>query len=38
MVKNVIFIDIGYSKSSFIYSFFNYSEFRVKKVKVIIMD
>ncbi len=33
--KNVIFIDIGYSKTSFIYSTFNYSEFKVKKVKVL---
>ena len=33
--KHVIFIDIGHSKTSFIYSTFNYSEFKVIKVKVL---
>ena len=35
IIKHVIFIDIGHSKTSFIYSTFNYSEFKVKKVKVL---
>jgi molecular chaperone DnaK (HSP70) len=33
--KNVIFIDIGHSKTSFIYSTFNYSKFKVEKVFVL---
>ena len=33
--KHVIFIDIGHSKTSFIYSTFNYYKFKVKKVKVL---
>ena len=31
--KNIVFIDIGYSKTSFIFSTFNYKEFKIKKVK-----
>jgi molecular chaperone DnaK (HSP70) len=31
--KNVIFIDIGYSKTTFIFSTFNYAYFKVKYVK-----
>ena len=31
--KNILFIDIGYSKSSFILSNFKYNGFKVKKVK-----
>ena len=31
--KNVIFIDIGHSKTIFVYSTFNYKEFKVQKVK-----
>ena len=31
--KNIIFIDIGHSKTSFIYSTFNYAIFKVNKVK-----
>ena len=33
--KHVIFIDIGHSKTIFVYSTFNYAEFKVKKVKSI---
>ncbi len=33
--KNIIFIDIGHSKTSFIYSTFTYDKFKVKKVKCI---
>ena len=28
--KNIIFIDIGHSKTSFIFSTFNYAEFKTK--------
>ena len=31
--KNIIFIDIGYSKTSFIFSTFTYNEFKVLNVK-----
>ena len=31
--NNIIFIDIGHSKTTFIYSNFKYNEFKVKKVK-----
>ena len=31
--KNIIFIDIGHSKTSFIFSTFNYAEFKTIKVK-----
>ena len=33
--KNVIFIDIGYSKTTFIFSTFNYAYFKVKYVKTL---
>ena len=33
--KNIIFIDIGHSKTSFIYSTFTYDKFKVKNVKCI---
>ena len=33
--KDIIFIDIGHSKTSFIYSTFNYDKFKVKNVKCI---